>query len=249
MFLKEMAITPASTVADIVSGNYRTADIFGKYGITYCCGARWPLSTVCRMKGIEEDLLIRELTNISRVIHISPQLPFHKWNIDFLIDYIVNVHHAFLKENLPPLKLVLTHFADEHVKKYPYLTELLTQFNDLQNKTTDHLRHEEEVIFPYIKQVFHANKDKDSLAGLLVKTLRKPVKKVLEQEEEIFVDKLHKFRALTSNYTPPENACTSHRVAMLKLKELDNDLSQHIYLEKDILFPKILNLETELLDR
>ncbi|MEO8404700.1 MAG: DUF542 domain-containing protein [Chitinophagaceae bacterium] len=249
MFLKEMVITPASTVAEIVSRNYRTADIFGKYGITYCCGARWPLSTVCQMKGIEEDLLIKELINISRVIELSPQLPFHKWNIDFLIDYIVNVHHSFLKENLPPLKLVLTHFAEEHVKKYPYLTELLTQFNDLQNKTTDHLRHEEEVIFPYIKQVFHASADKDSLAGLLVKTLRKPVKRVLEQEEEIFLDKLYKLRELTGNYTPPENACTSHRVTMLKLKELDNDLTQHIYLEKDILFPKMLNLEAELLGR
>jgi len=110
-----------------------------------------------------------------------------------------------------------------------------------------HLQHEEDVIFPYIKQVAHAYQDKDSLASLLVKTLRKPVARLLEQEHELFLDNLHKFRELTSNYTPPENACTSHRVVLAKLKELDADMGQHVYLETDILFPRIITMEKELL--
>jgi regulator of cell morphogenesis and NO signaling len=36
-------------------------------------------------------------------------------------------------------------------------------------------------------------------------------------------------------------------VVIAKLKELDNDLLQHIYLEETVLFPKVLKMEKELL--
>ena len=247
MFLQEIEITGESTVRDIVKRNYRTADVFHRYGIEYCCGAKWPLSTVCMMKGIEEKNLLEELRQMSRNIQLSPALPFHQWSIDFLADYIVNVHHSFLKLNLPPLESLLEHFTNEHEKKFPYFLTIQAQFRQLQKDAMPHLKHEEEVIFPYIKQVAHAYQDKDSLAGLLVKTLRKPVARLLDQEHELFSVTLLKFRELTDNYTPPEKACSSHQVVLSKLKELDADLAQHIFLETGILFPRIIAMEKELL--
>lgn len=114
-------------------------------------------------------------------------------------------------------------------------------------ETLQHIKQEEEVLFPYILQVAHAYADKDSLATLLVKTLRKPLPPVMEQEHTIFRNYLLPIRELTSLYTPPENACTSHGVLLGRLRELDNDLSQYLYLETSILFPRIINMEKELL--
>ena len=54
-------------------------------------------------------------------------------------------------------------------------------------------------------------------------------------------------RDLTDNYTPPANACVSHKVSFLKLKELDEDLAQHFFLENEILFAKTIQMEKELL--
>jgi regulator of cell morphogenesis and NO signaling len=56
-------------------------------------------------------------------------------------------------------------------------------------------------------------------------------------------------RQLTDHYTPPKNACTSHRVIFSKLEEIDNDLVQHLYLENDVLFPRAIAIEKELLER
>ena len=53
--------------------------------------------------------------------------------------------------------------------------------------------------------------------------------------------------SLPAEYTPPANACISHKVSFLKLKELDHELVQHLFLENEILFPKALQMEKELM--
>ena len=86
-----------------------------------------------------------------------------------------------------------------------------------------------------------------SYAALLVRTLRKPVENIMNHEHEYTKKYLYQTRELTSHYTPPANACISHKVSFLKLKELDNELVQHLFLENEILFPKALQMEKELL--
>lgn len=105
------------------------------------------------------------------------------------------------------------------------------------------------MIFPYIRQISHAYESKESYASLLVRTLRKPVEDLMHDEHNSIGKTLTQLRELTNNYTAPENACTSHRLAYSLIKELDDDLVQHIYLENDILFPKAISMEKELLER
>ena len=60
MFLQPFEISRQSLVADIVARDYRTADIFRKYGIGYCCGGKWPMEIACEMNGVNiDDLHIR----------------------------------------------------------------------------------------------------------------------------------------------------------------------------------------------
>jgi regulator of cell morphogenesis and NO signaling len=248
MFLKSFDIRSTSLVTEIVAHDYRTADVFRKYGIEYCCGGRLPLETVCGMKGIEIAPLIDELTKVSRTLSLPSNLPFNEWNIDFLVDYIIHVHHNYLHRSLPGIRESLLHFLSGHEKKYPHYRELELHFTQLEKELLPHMRQEEEVIFPYLRQVAHAYEGKDVFAGLLVKTLRKPVSAIMEHDHEILTKDIRKFRELTSNYEPPPQACISHRVILFKLKELDNDLMQHIYLENKILFPRIIAMEKEVLN-
>jgi len=110
-----------------------------------------------------------------------------------------------------------------------------------------HIRYEEEIIFPYICQVVHAHENNDSYAKLLVKTLRKPLDAMIQHEHNLLEAPIFNIRELTNNYQIPEGSCVSHKVALSRLKELDNDLVQHIYLENEVLFPKALRIEKELL--
>jgi regulator of cell morphogenesis and NO signaling len=249
MFLSSLEINSKSRVSDIAALDHRAADVFKKYEIEYCCGGKWPLETVCLMKGIDISELQKELKMATRNLQLPSSLSFHDWSMDFLTDYIVNVHHYYLKKTLPELKPLLDDFVEEHSNKYPELSQLSSVYAKLYKDIIPHIQEEEELIFPYIKQVAHAYENKDSYAALLVKTLRKPIDKLMRQEHEIVNNIIFLLRDLTQNYTAPEKACTSHRVIYSKLKELDNDLLQHIYLENNILFPKAIDMEKELLER
>src|SRR5690606_20812853 len=110
-----------------------------------------------------------------------------------------------------------------------------------------HLDEEEKVIFPYIRQLAHAFDDREPYAVLLVRTLRKSLDKTILHEQENIAKYLIEFRRLTNDYNPPRDACLTHRVALAKLKELDQDLNQHLYLENDILFPRALSIEQQLI--
>ncbi|HET9431855.1 MAG TPA: DUF542 domain-containing protein [Chitinophagaceae bacterium] len=249
MLLNYSGIDIDSCAADIVKKYYRTAEVFRRHGIEYCCGGKWPLKMVCETRDIDPEQLLNELRVAARDIRISNKLPFSEWDTDFIISYIVNIHHQYLKQMLPSLKEQLEKFVDEHREKYGYLSELERLFNFVYKTIIPHLREEEDVIFPYIRQIAHAYESKESYAGLLVRTLRKPVESMMHQEHETMGKVLKEFRTMTDNYTTPANACTSHRLSFCLLQELDDDLVQHLYLENVVLFPRALAMEKELLQR
>ncbi len=249
MFLKSYQIEPGSFVTEIVTHDYRTAEVFRKYGIEYCCGGKWPLEMVCQIKNINIKILTKELEDATRTVQVPNSLPFNEWDIDFLADYIVHVHHHYLKKQLPEIKTLLLKFADEHRKKYSYIAELEKTFLRLYNELLPHLQQEEEIIFPYIRQITHAFDSRESYASLLVRTLRKPVEEVMNHEHTSVIRAAKKMRELTHDYTAPAQACVSHKVVFLKLKELDNDLMQHMHLENNILFPRAIEMEKILLSK
>jgi len=120
--------------------------------------------------------------------------------------------------------------------------------NQFMKDIPPHMKQEEEIFFPYIKQIHHAYKHRESYARLLIRTLRKPIEEVMLKEHEATGSSLLRLRKITNNYTPPEKACITHKVTFAKLKELDKDLVQHIHLESNILFPKAIKMEQELLE-
>ena len=249
MFKPELHISGESFVRDIVRQDYRTARVFRKHGIDYCCGGSWSLGIVCEMKGLDFSDIRKELLHSIQTIRLSNSIRFDTWSVDFLTDYIVNIHHHYLRDALPAIKEQLHHFTVSHAKKYIYLLEVEELFNELYDETFPHLAQEEEIIFPYIRQIAHAYKSKESYASLLVRTLRKPVETVMQHEHETISKTLHGIRLLTNDYQPPPNACISHDVTFSLLKELDNDLVQHLYLENQILFPRAIAMEKELLTK
>jgi len=247
MFLKPFTISEDLFVSDIVRLDYRTARVFSKHGIDFCCGGKWAIGTVCELKGLNFSEIRDELDRSVKTVQLSNSLRFDDWSMDFLIDYIINIHHRYLHDEMPGIKEQLDHFTEGHSDKFLYLKDLRDHFNYLCEELEPHMLQEEEILFPYIRQIAHAYRSKEAYAGLLVRTLRKPVKSVMEHEHDMVLTVLQQMRKLTHQYQAPENSCISHRVTFSLLKELDNDLIQHLYLENQVLFPKAINMEKELL--
>jgi len=236
-------------VSEIVADDYRTADVFRKYTIDFLDGGNRSLEVVCEAQDIDIAAIKKELEGSIRTVCVPNSLKFEEWEIDFLTDYITNIHHQYLRKALPEARDYLFNFMESSGDQLPFLQDVFKIFNEMAKEMFPHLQQEETIIFPYIRQISHAYHSKESYAGLLVRTLRKPVENVMNHEHESVNRFLRQMRKLTDYYSFPDTASLSHRVTFLKLLEIDNDLVQHLYLENEILFPRAIALEKELLER
>ena len=76
-------------------------------------------------------------------------------------------------------------------------------------------------------------------------TVQNPVQMMME-EHSTEGDRFSKIEALSNHYTAPPDGCSTYQVTFALLKEFEQDLHLHIHLENNILFPKTIALEKEL---
>ena len=230
----------SKTVADLVTENIKTAHVFKKYGIDFCCGGGITIEKACEKaqasyKDLETELLACENTT-------SRANNYNSWELDFLTDHIINVHHAYIEENIPLLIQYAARVAKVHGHHYTELVEIQQLFSLVATELSGHTRKEELILFPFIKQLVSAKRDGTELPQPHFGTVDNPIK-MMEAEHEEAGELLKKISELSNNYTPPQGACNTYRAFYAKLEEFEQDLHHHIHLENNILFPKALKLE------
>jgi len=228
------------TIGEIVAENYRCAAVFDKYGIDFCCGGQATLSSACREKGLDPAEIAREI-EVSKSGPTLHSEQYSAWELPFLADYIINIHHAYLNENTGQIATYLHKIAGVHGANHPEVIEIAAIFDRIAADMADHLREEEEVLFPAIKRIHAA-----AAAG---KTPERNDRRAIEDslrklhgEHETIGDAVHQIRHLAKDYAVPEDACNTFVVTWRKLREFEHDLHKHVHLENNILFAKAAQL-------
>src|SRR5690606_21032631 len=72
------------TIGELVTKDYRKAQVFKKYGIDFCCGGKKTLSEVSQKKGISLEELKAALKAVENQESASSSVNFDKWELDFL---------------------------------------------------------------------------------------------------------------------------------------------------------------------
>jgi len=231
------------TVAEIVTENIKTADIFKKNGIDFCCGGNVKVQEICKKKGVDFSVIKEELKDINK--ESSNSHDFNSWDLDFLADYILNTHHKYVVEANDLIIQYSDKVASVHGHHYKEVVEINKLFHALANELKMHMHKEEMMLFPFIKQIAAAKKDGTTLPQSPFGTIQNPIN-MMEAEHDDAGDIIKRINELTNNFTPPAEACNTFRALYAKLEEYQNDLFQHIHLENNILFPKAILLEAEL---
>jgi len=229
------------TIGDLVAEDYRTAGIFQKYGIDFCCGGKRVLSHACHKKNIDSNLVISELSQLDNS-STEPDNNFTQWEPDMLTNHIVNTHHAFVRNKIPEIKAYSTKVARVHGARHPEVVEIAFIFDMLSNELTEHLESEENILFPYINYLVRAKTDGNTPEKPFFGSLENTIT-MMEADHDDAGKELSKINELSNNYTPPEDACTTLRILYQNLKAFQDDLHKHIHLENNILFPKAIAME------
>jgi len=229
------------TIGEFVAEDYRTAAVFEKYGIDFCCGGKVVLSAVCREKGIDRDEILREIAAAGST-PLGRSNDYAAWDLSFLSDYIINVHHVYLWENLPQIAASARKVAQVHGANHPEVMEIAVLFDRIAADMDAHLREEEEVLFPTIKKVESAGKTGALADSKDLDTIRVSLERLIREHEEVG-EAVHAIRRLSKDYALPSDACNTFMVTYRKLGEFEDDLHRHVHLENNILFPKAARLQ------
>ncbi|MBL0226106.1 MAG: iron-sulfur cluster repair di-iron protein [Geobacteraceae bacterium] len=229
-----------TTIGEIVAADYRTAKVFETHGIDFCCGGKVALSAICLEKGINPDTLLQEIGAIKSE-QIDRSQNYTSWELPFLVDYIVNTHHAYLKENDEQIAAYARKIAEVHGAHHPEVVEIAAIFQKIATDMTAHLREEEEVFFPAIKRADTERKTCNSPSKEDSSVIKASLEKLGREHEEIG-DAIHTIRHLSKDYALPNDTCNTFMITYQMLKEFEDDLHKHVHLENNILFPKASQL-------
>lgn len=173
---------------------------------------------------------------------VSNAPDFAGWPIDLLIDYVLKIHHRGIRAKGPQIEALLTKVTEAHSKNHPELLQVQALFRDSLLDLENHLSKEENVLFPYVYEMFQAKEEGLKVAKFHCGTILYPIE-VMEDEHNHEGERFEKISSLTNGFTAPEDACASFRLVLQQLKQFEEALHEHIHLENNIIFPRALELE------
>ncbi len=227
------------TVAQIVTQNIKSADVFKKHGIDFCCGGNVSVAKACERKGVDLRAIGSELDQA--LTNTTATHNYDSWELGFLIDFIENSHHTYVRNNVELLLQYTNRVAEVHGDTHPEVVRINQLSTDLVAELLPHLQKEEQILFPFVKNLLQVKKEGKTVDQKFVAS---PIN-VMHLEHDHAGDIIKEIAQLSNNFTPPEGACNTYRAMYAKLEEFQNDLFQHIHLENNILFPKAILLEEE----
>lgn len=229
-----------STIGEIVSDNYHAAGIFREYEIDFCCGGGKLLSEVCDKKGIPFEEITDRLKSAPWVNRSSGD-NYNDWAPDFLVDYIVNTHHKFVRLKTDEVAGYAAKVAKVHGSRHPENVEIFKKFVTLSNELMEHLNEEESRVFPLIKNVYDKRQKGQEPTDNEISELKRELSQMVG-EHEVAGSLMADIRELSNGFTPPQDACATYRILYENLAGFEKDLHKHVHLENNILFRKMERL-------
>lgn len=223
------------TVGELVAERPNLSRVFQAHGLDFCCQGGRTLRQACERKEVNLPTVVADLEQ-AMAGPVDPttnpaQLPTAE-----LVDYIVQRHHGYLRQELPRLYAMSERVAHVHGGHTPSLVEIFNVFTGLAEELVSHTEKEETVLFPAISRLCSE--------GVAPMPLEPPVERMMVEHEDTGAA-LAQLRELTNGFVPPPGACNTYRALFAGLAELEEDTQRHIHLENSVLFPAALERQAQ----
>jgi regulator of cell morphogenesis and NO signaling len=234
-----------TTVRSMVTEDFRSAAIFEKHSIDFCCHGNVPLEQACSEKGVSIEKVRADLKTLSTD---SPRGldSFDSWDLDRLAEYIIQTHHRYVRSAIPTLLAHTEKVALVHGERHAELAEIRDIFKSVADEMTTHMMKEERVLFPFIKELAQSARNGQPVQSPPFQTIQNPIR-MMEAEHVSAGGGMEDIRNASLKYAIPADACMTYRITYKELEAFEVDLHKHVHLENNILFPKAIELEQQML--
>lgn len=212
------------TLADLATTRPGAARVFHRHQLDFCCQGRRTLEEACSHRGLDVEGLLAEIRAAEP--EGEELTVWTERSIDELIEHILVRYHAPLREELPRLIGLAMKVEATHREADGVPAGLAAHLRQMAEEIEEHLQKEEQLLFPMLRSGFQ-------------QAAAAPIS-VLHKEHDDHGRNLEIMRRLAHDYTPPADACTSWRALYAGVADLERELMEHIHLENNVLFPRVL---------
>ena len=112
------------TIGAFVAQDFRTAAVFSKYKIDFCCKGNRTINEVCEKQDIDADTLLQNVFDVLQSEN-NNTIDFNSWPLDLLVDYIEKTHHRYVEEKTGTILQFLNKLCSVHGANHPELFKIL----------------------------------------------------------------------------------------------------------------------------
>lgn len=228
------------SVGSLVAESFERSQVFMRHGIDFCCHGGTTLQAACDEKGLNADDIVAEL-----LTETSEQtVDFGAWPLDLVADYVLKKHHRNYHEQRDNILALVKKVASVHGEHHPELIQVAQQVEASFEELDAHFAKEEQVLFPYLYELFEAHSEHRHAPAFHCGSILPPIRQMMNEHEGAG-ETWMAIEQLTNGFTTPADGCNSYRAMNMTLNRFQKDLFEHIHLENNILFPGFLKMEEE----
>jgi regulator of cell morphogenesis and NO signaling len=205
-------------VGEIAANVVGATSLFRRHKIDFYCGGSVSLTEAASRRGLDPDALEAELCELPAKPRAAPL------ENAALVAHILSRFHETHRRELPELARLARRVEAVH-RDHPTVPRGLADLLDVATrKLTDHMKKEEQVLFPAIRAAY-------------LRSLDMPIL-VMRHEHREHAQIVHDLEEITGGFTAPGDACGSWQSLYGGVAKFVADLTEHIHLENNVLFPR-----------
>lgn len=208
-----------TTVSQVVSRCPDALNVLEKHMPEVDAHRQATLEMVASLAGVNQEILCQEIFDV-----MMAETPLEDVDTDVLLELIQRGYDIENLKQLPRLHRLARKIEAIHRDNPEVPRGITMTIKSLEKDLKDHIEREEQFV---LERMEHDQPPRPDT----------PIAQMNEEHSELR-QVLKKMRRLTANYRPPESACRSWRRLYRELQAFDTRLSEQIYLERDILFPR-----------
>ncbi len=217
--------------------------VFDRFGIDLCRMGEQSLAAACAGLKLSTEQVQEKIAALAP----SPEFTDpEKFTLTQLIQRIVRVHHRRVRQDLPALALMGARIEERLAAQHPELSPLARLTAQLHREMFAHIGREEQVLFPFIVRMEEERRVSYPAGEGNFRSLRSPMAR-MQQNHDTAGEILDELEQRTHGFAPPQHACPTRQAFFAGLRDFQRDFREHLHLEDDILFPRALTLEGQLL--
>lgn len=220
-------------MADAINQYHSLLTILPRLGIPLGFGEK-SIGQLCEEHRVSETLFLL----ISRVYCQDDYYPtaneLQQCPLTDIIQYLITSHKDYLENKLPHIEHHLNKLLEPMDKKYSTL--ISNFYAEFRKEVEKHFEYEEEVIFPYLRQIISEQEATESATYQ---------KNTFNQQHDDIEDTLNDLSNLLLKYIPAEISPVERVDMLLDMYALSSDIAKHAMMEDRILVPYIQLLESK----